>query len=68
MTTPRQTLADRSPLLADVLAFTRTNARAPTADEVYALAQFREAGPINRLCGALSEAAEVFAAALKVRG
>jgi hypothetical protein len=37
------------------------------ADEVYQLAQFREAGPIGRLCTALSEAAEVFAIALQVR-
>jgi hypothetical protein len=64
---PRQSIAERSPLLADIVAFTQANGRAPVADEVYQLARFREAGPINRLCAALSEAAEVFAIALKVQ-
>jgi hypothetical protein len=64
---PRKIIAERSPLLADIIAFAQVNGRAPTADEVHALACFREAGPIGRLCEALSEAAEVFAIALKVK-
>lgn len=67
MTALRQSIAEASPLLGAVIDFTIQNDRAPTASEVYALAQFREAGPINRLCEALAQAGEVFGCALKVK-
>lgn len=67
MTVPRQAIAERSQLLSDVVAFTKLHGRAPTANEVHELARFMERGPINRLCIALSEAAEVFSVALKVQ-
>lgn len=54
-------------LLGEIIAFTKAEGRAPTPAEVRVLAVFTEAGPIARLCHALSDAAEVFALALKVR-
>ena len=46
--------APTDPMLQAIAKFIAANRRAPTPDEIYALADFRRPGGIGRLCAALA--------------
>jgi len=46
------------PLLSMLMTFADHYGRAPTPEEVHAMADFRQAGGIGRLCAALTKATD----------
>lgn len=58
MIPPTPLMAETDPILIAISLFIERRGRAPDADEVYGLLNFRQAGGVARACAALSKVAE----------